>query len=80
MTMTWEALAGTANEVTLAEVERDAQIVTELIDYIRWLADQDTSLPLTIGDVWSLYYEGVRVGRVWSEVCEDLGLPVRENW
>ena len=32
------------------------------------------------GDLWELYYEGVRIGRVWSEVCEDIGLPVRKDW
>lgn len=80
MPLTWEALADTPNEVTNEEVERDARIVTELLDYIRWLADQDTSMPLTAGDVWGLYHEGVRIGRHWSEVCEDLGLPVRPDW
>jgi hypothetical protein len=54
--------------------------VTELLDYIRWLADQDASLPRTAGVVWALYYEGVRRGRHWSEVCEDLGLPIRVDW
>ncbi len=80
MTITWAALADTEHQVDHTEVEYDARIVAELLDYIRWLADQDSSLPITIGDVWSLYHEGVRAGRHWSEVCEDIGLPVRTDW
>jgi len=80
MAIPWDALADTVNEVKHTEVEYDARIVTEMIDYIRWLADQDASMPLTAGDVWALYHQGVRIGRVWSEVCEDLGLPIRTDW
>lgn len=78
--ITTSALADTGREVTVAEVERDAPIVTELLDYIRWLTDQDSSFRLTSGHIWTLYHEGVRRGRVWSEVCEDIELPVREDW
>lgn len=78
--ITISALADTGNPVAWKEIERDYPIVAELINYIRWLADQDSSFPLTAGQVWSLYHEGVRRGRVWSEVCEDIGLPVREDW
>lgn len=78
--MTPEALADTDRKVEVAEVERDVYIVAELIDYLRWLANQDTGIVLTSGAVWMLYHEGVRKGRVWSEVCEDIGLPVREEW
>lgn len=74
------ALADTEREVKRQEIERDAPMVAELLDYIRWLADQDSSFPLTSGHVWTLYHEGIRRGRVWSEVCEDVGLPVREDW
>ena len=74
------ALADTGNEVKYTEVEYDSRIVTELLDYIRWLADQDSSFPLTSGHVWTLYFEGVRRGRLWSEICEDIGLPIRLDW
>jgi hypothetical protein len=74
------ALADTSREVITKEIDHDAPIVAELLDYIRWLADQDSSFPFTAGHVWTLYFEGVRRGRVWSEICEDIGLPVREDW
>jgi hypothetical protein len=74
------ALADIGKEVKTQEIEYNAPIIAEFIDYIRWLADQDTSLKITVGQVWELFYEGLRVGRVWSEVCEDIGLPVREDW
>jgi len=75
-----EALANIGRVVHPEQVERDARIVTEFIDYLRWLADQDTGFRLAAGQVWGLYYEGVLRCRYWSEVCEDLGLPVREDW
>lgn len=75
-----EALANIGRAVHPDQVDRDSRIVAEFIDYIRWLAEQDTGFPLTAGQVWELYHEGVLVGRYWSEVCEDLGLPVREDW
>lgn len=80
MSLTPQALASTGETITIQEVDRNAHIVTELLDYLRWLADQDTGIKLTAGDVWELFYEGVRIGRVWSEVCEDIGLPVRTDW
>jgi hypothetical protein len=80
MSLTFEALAATGKEITRQEVLDDWAVIAEFLDYLRWLADQDTGIKLTAGDVWELYYEGVRVGRVWSDVCEDIGLPVREVW
>lgn len=74
------ALAATGTEVTVSEVERDAPMVAELLDYFRWLADQDTGIKITVGDIWELFYEGIRVGRVWTEVCEEIGLPIRKDW
>lgn len=74
------ALAQTDKTVETPEITHDAPIVAELIDYVRWLAAQDSSFPLTVGHIWTLYCDGVRQGRAWSEVCEDIGLPVREEW
>jgi len=79
-TISPSALADVVNEVKSFEVRNDYPIVAEMIDYIRWLADQDVSLQLTIGQVWALFHEGVRQGRIWNEVCYDLGLPEREDW
>lgn len=78
--ITPSALADTGREVTRQEVEHDAPVVAELLDYIRWLADQDSSFSLTAGQVWALYHEGVRRGRMWAEACDDIGLPEREDW
>lgn len=75
-----QALSATRYAVKPEQVERDARIVTEFVDYIRWLADQDTGLMLSVGDLWSLYHDGVLQCRYWSEVCEDIGLPVRDDW
>ncbi len=74
------AIADVVNEVQIEEVKRDYPIVAEMIDYIRWLADQDLSFEITAGQVWALFHEGVRQGRYWNEVCYDLGLPEREDW
>lgn len=75
-----QALANIGEKIELQEVEDDAPIIAELLDYLRWLAEQDTGRRITIGQVWELYHEGVRIGRHWSEVCEDIGLPVRDDW
>ncbi len=74
------ALAAIGNEITLNEIDQNAPIITELLDYLRWLADQDTGRKITAGQIWELFYEGVRVGRHWSDVCEDTDLPVRREW
>jgi hypothetical protein len=78
--ITPSALADTGRKITIDEITFAAPVVAELLDYVRWLADQDSSFRLTAGHVWTLYHEGVRRGRVWPEVCEDVGLPVREDW
>lgn len=78
--LTPQALAATSREIKPLEFTDNWRVIAEFIDYLRWLADQDTGIKLTSGDIWELYYEGVRVGRVWSEICEDLGLPVRGVW
>jgi hypothetical protein len=75
-----QALADIGHKIDVQEVKEDVHVIAELLDYLRWLADQDTGRKITTGQVWELYHEGVRLGRVWSEVCEDLGLPVREDW
>lgn len=72
------ALADIGSIITPMHVARDLHVHAEFLDYLRWLADQDTGTKLTAGQAWELYYEGVRVGRVWSEVCEDISLPVRD--
>lgn len=74
------ALGNIDHKIEAAEVEDEAYFIAELLDYLRWLADQDTSFALTAGHIWTLYYEGVMRGRVWSEVCEDIGLPIRTDW
>ena len=74
------ALGNIEHKITANEVQNESYIIAELLDYLRWLADQDTSMPITAGHVWTLYYEGVMRGRLWSEVCEDIGLPVRTDW
>lgn len=75
-----EPLANIAKPVTTRQVEHDAPIVAEFVDYIRWLAEQDTGFPLTAGVLWELYHESVLKCRYWSEVAEDLKLPVRDEW
>jgi hypothetical protein len=75
-----EALADIGREIKTKEIAHDAAIIAELLDYLRWLADQDTGYKFTAGQLWELYHQGVRIGRFWSEVCEDIGLPVRDEW
>lgn len=75
-----KALAATGDQVTVGQVKTYLYIVTEMLDYLRWLADQDTGIKLTSGQIWELYYEGVLECRHWTDVCEDLGLPVRTDW
>jgi hypothetical protein len=75
-----ETLANIGTEIDHRNVERDARIVTEFLDYWRWLAEQDTGFQVTVGQIWELYYMGVGKCRMWSEVCEDIGLPVRDDW
>ena len=75
-----EALANIGHAIKPQDVERDSRIVTEFLDYLRWLADQDTGFKLTAGQLWELYHECVMRCRYWSEVCEDIGLPVRDDW
>jgi hypothetical protein len=79
--MTPEAISSMMDKpVTREEVNRDYPIVAEFVDYIRWLADQNTSFTVSVGDLWQLYHDGVRKCKYWSEVCEDIGLPVRDDW
>lgn len=74
------ALAATGDTITTQEVDENLYVITEFLDYLRWLADQDTGIPLNAGKVWELYYEGIHIGRMWSDICEELELPVREVW
>lgn len=62
-------------KVTREEVKHDVLVIHEFIAYLRQLALEDADMPLTAGQVWKLYTEGVRVGRLWEEVAEDLKLP-----
>lgn len=78
--MTPDAIISMSKPVTRAEVQHDYPVAAEFVDYLRWLADQDTGYKVSVGDLWQLWHEGVREGRYWAEVCEDLGLPVREEW
>jgi hypothetical protein len=78
--LTFDALSDTGRTITVKEVEFNAFVVAALLDYLRWLANQDIEFPLTAGHIWALYYGGVRNGVMWSEICEDIGLPVREDW
>lgn len=75
-----ESLADIGRKVETKEVSYDAPIVAELLDYLRWLAEQDTGFRLTAGQIWELYHQGVRKCMPWAEICEDLKLPVREEW
>ena len=79
--MSPDAITSMAQEpVKVEEVARDAPIVAEFVDYLRWLADQDTGYKISVGDLWQLWYDGVRRCVSWSEVCFDLGLPERGDW
>lgn len=79
--MTPEAISSMTDEpVTRQEVERDYPIVAEFVDYLRWLADQNTGYEVSAGALWQLYYDGVRRCIPWAEVCHDIGLPEREDW
>lgn len=74
------ALAATGRAITTQEVDENLYVITEYLDYLRWLADQDTGIKLNAGKVFELYYEAVHTGRAWSEICDDLELPVRKVW
>jgi hypothetical protein len=78
--MTPRALHALGEMIEIGEVDRATAMIAEFLDYLRWLANQDTGRKLTVGDLWALYFEGVRIGRHWSEVCADLELPIREDW
>ena len=78
MSLTPQALADTGLTISSNEIKENALAVAELLDYIRWLAEQDSAITVTAGDIWGLYYERVRIGRVLSEVCEEIGLLVRD--
>lgn len=62
------------------EIAHQPAVIAEFIDYIRWLADQDTGFKVAVGDLWQMFYDGVRRGITWDEVCHDLKLPEREDW
>lgn len=76
----WTPLAALAQTVTPNEIVHDAPVVAEFVDYIRWLADQDTSMPVEIGKLWALYCYGVRECRYWLEAAEMIELPTRDDW
>lgn len=62
------------------DVQRDYLQVTGIMEYWRWLAEQDPSLQVTAAQVAGLYQEFVIKGRFPSEVLEDLGLPAYPGW
>jgi hypothetical protein len=68
------------NPVSRKEADEESAVISEYIDYIRWLADQDPNLTVKVADIWALYHEGVRLGHHWSEACEDNGFPIRVDW
>lgn len=78
--MTPDAITSMSEVVTTKEIAYEAPVVAEFVDYLRWLADQDTSYKMSMADLWMLWYEGVRRCIPWTTVCEDLGLPVRDDW
>ena len=67
------------DEVTPQEVLRDAYVIAEYLDLLRFLAETGV-LSILPHIPWALYQEGVRAGRHWQEVLEDLGLPVPSDW
>lgn len=62
------------------QVIRDADMVSGIIEYILWLADQDDGLQLTAGQMATFYREYIEKGRWPGEVIEDLGLPSYPDW
>jgi hypothetical protein len=66
--------------ITTAEVEHDYPMVAGLLEYFRWLAEQDDRFPLVAGQIATFYEEYIRKGRYPSEVAEDLGLPAFPDW
>ena len=66
--------------ITRDEVHYDAPMVAGTLEWLRWLAEQDAQLPLTVGQIMTFYQEHVRLGRYPSEVAEDLGLPSHPDW
>lgn len=66
--------------VTVEEVKKDDFIITEFLLILQWWASEYPDMPLTSTQVWEMYRQGVRVGKVWDEVLEDLKLPEMLNW
>jgi len=50
-------------EITRDEVQRDYPMVAGMLEWIRWLAEQDDQFPLTAGQIAVFYEEHVRKGR-----------------
>lgn len=67
-------------KITMDEMANDAPVILEFLEYLRWLAATTPNAQLSARRVWELYTYGVRDGRVWSDVCEELGLPLPEGW
>lgn len=76
----WTSLASLRNRVTPEEAESDSVLISEFLDYVRWLADQDTGVKFAIGELWALYHYVVREGQSWTDACEHLEFPIRTNW
>ncbi len=66
--------------VTPEEVRLDAPIVAEFLDYFRWLSEYNAHETFDAAEIWHFFYESIRIGRVFSEVAEDLNLPIPESW
>lgn len=67
-------------KVTPEEVKSEPFIIAEFLLILQWWASEYPDMPLTSTQVWEMYRQGVRVGKVWDEVLEDLKLPEMLNW
>lgn len=66
--------------ITYQEIERDGRMVAGMLEWIRWMAEEDAQLPLTAGQIAAFYEEHIRKGRYPSEVADELDLPSHPDW
>lgn len=69
-----------SDEVTVSEVQKDPYAIMEFLEYLRFMADENTDQIITVGTVWAMFTKGVRDGQHWSEVADDLGIPQNTDW
>ena len=69
-------------KVTREEVLHERYIVHEFLAYLRQLALEDPDMPMTTGQVWKMFEEGLRVGKMWWVIAEEMNLPAPDtfNW